>query len=75
MRFVYLVIFLVVVGAVVVFAVQNYEDVTIKFLDRSLSCPMAWLVGAVYLLGMISGWTVVGILKRSLLRATEPSRR
>jgi hypothetical protein len=41
------VIFLVVVGAVAVFAVWNHEDVTIKYLDRSLSCSMALLVGAV----------------------------
>jgi lipopolysaccharide assembly protein A len=67
------VIFLAVVRAVAVFAVQNREDVTIKYLDRSLSCPMAVLVGAVYLLGMISGWTVVGILKRSLQCVTERS--
>ena len=30
------------------------------------------LVAAAYLLGMFSGWTVVGMLRRSVYRATEP---
>jgi hypothetical protein len=32
---------------------------------------MAVLIGVVYFLGMVSGWTVVGFLKRTLQRVTE----
>jgi hypothetical protein len=45
--------------------------VTLKYLDRSVSCPMSLLIAVVYLLGMVSGWTVVGFLKRSIQRVTE----
>jgi uncharacterized membrane protein YciS (DUF1049 family) len=70
-RFLCFLILLIVVAAVVVFAVQNNEGVTIQYLDRSVSCPMSLLIAVVYLLGMVSGWTVVGFLKRSFRRVTE----
>jgi uncharacterized membrane protein YciS (DUF1049 family) len=71
MRFVYLFILLIVLAAVVIFAVQNNEAVTLHYLDRSVTSSLALLIAAVYLLGMVSGWTVVGILRRSLRRVTE----
>lgn len=74
MRVICLVILLVVVAAVAVFAVQNSEDVTLQYLDRSASCPMSLLIAVVYLLGMVSGWTVVGLLRRSFRRVTERTK-
>jgi putative membrane protein len=71
MRFVYSLILLLALAAVVVFAVQNNETVTLQFLDRSITCAMPLLVGVVYLVGMVSGWTVIGLLRHSLRRATE----
>jgi uncharacterized membrane protein YciS (DUF1049 family) len=71
MRVICLLILLIVVAAIVVFAVQNNEFVTLQYLDRSVSTTLPLLIAAVYLLGMVSGWTVVGILKRSLRRVTE----
>jgi lipopolysaccharide assembly protein A len=74
MRFVYVLLLIALVGAATVFAVQNQEPITIKYLDRSVSCSLAVLVGSVYLVGMVSGWTVVGIIQRSLKRVTERQR-
>ncbi|HMF13266.1 MAG TPA: LapA family protein [Gemmataceae bacterium] len=71
MRFVYLLILLVVLAAVVVFAVQNNEAVTLRYLDRSLSSTLPVLVAVVYVLGMLTGWTFVGFLRRSVRRVTE----
>jgi len=71
MRIVYLLILVLVLAAVVLFAVQNDERVTLKYLDRSVSISLSVLIAVVYLLGMLSGWTVVGFLKRSLQRVTE----
>ena len=71
MRFVYLLILLVVLAAIVVFAVQNNEAVTLRYLDRSLSSTLPVLVAVVYVLGMLTGWTVVGFLRRSVRRVTE----
>ncbi len=71
MRFLYLLIPLLALVAVVVFAVQNNETVTLQCLDRSITCALSVLVATVYLLGMVSGWTVMGLLSHSLRRATE----
>jgi uncharacterized integral membrane protein len=71
MRAFYLLVLMVVVTALAVFAWQNQEAATLHYLDRTVTLPLAALIGAVYLLGMLSGWTVVGILRRSLERATE----
>lgn len=71
MRLICFLILLIGVAALVVFAVQNNEDVTLKYLDRSVSCTMSLLIAVVYLLGMVSGWTIVGFLKRSFRRVAE----
>jgi uncharacterized membrane protein YciS (DUF1049 family) len=71
MRTFYLLILLVIVAAIGVFAYQNNEYVTIYYLDRSGTSRMSILLGAVYLLGMLSGWTVIGFIRRTYTRATE----
>lgn len=71
MRLLYFLLLLIVAAAVAVFAVQNNEIVTLRYLDRSATTSLALLIAVVYLLGMVSGWTVVGFLKHSLKRVTE----
>jgi len=71
MRLVYLLILLLVLAAVIIFAVQNHETVTLQYLNQSVSCSLPVLIVVVYVLGMVSGWTVVGFLKRSVQRVTE----
>jgi hypothetical protein len=73
LSFLFLVVFLIIVGG---FAFQNRNhnvDVTVWDTTRTVSMPI--LVGATFLLGMLGGWTVVGMLKRSWQRVTEPDRR
>jgi hypothetical protein len=36
-----------------------------------VSCPMALFIAIVYVLGMVSGWSVFGFLKRSIQRVAE----
>lgn len=74
MRVFYLLVLLAIVVALGIFAWQNDHTVTLHYLDRSLSSPLSLLIGVVYLLGMLSGWTVVGFLKRSVQRVTEGPR-
>ena len=71
MRHVYLILLLIIVAAVILFALQNNERVTLRYFDSSATISLPLLIGVVYLLGMVSGWTVVGFLKRSLQRVTE----
>jgi len=71
MRYIYFIILVLLLAAVVVFAVQNHEVVTVRFLNNSVSSSMPLLIGAVYLLGMLSGWTVVGFLRHSLRKVAK----
>jgi hypothetical protein len=65
---VFLTLFVVLVGA---FALFNHQEVTLRFFDWSLTTNLAALTGVTYFLGMFSGWTVVGMLRRSLHRVTD----
>ena len=74
MRVIYLLTLLVLLGAIGVFALQNRETIVLQYLDRNVSCPLALLIVIVYLLGMVTGWTVVGFMRHSLRRVSEPAR-
>jgi uncharacterized membrane protein YciS (DUF1049 family) len=75
-RFFSLLILVVIIGAVAVFAAQNYNEmVTVNYLDRSLTLSFPVLAGAVFVLGMFTGWSIVGLLKRSWHRVIEEPRR
>jgi lipopolysaccharide assembly protein A len=49
---------------VVVFSLQNRESVSLAFLVWSLSVPKVFLILGTYVLGMLSGWGLVALLKR-----------
>jgi uncharacterized integral membrane protein len=71
MRALYISVLVVIVAALAIFAYQNDENITLYYFRRSISLPMSLLVLAVYVLGMLSGWTVVGFLRRSWRHAME----
>ncbi len=75
MRVLHFLILLFLVGVIAVFAVQNQAWITLRFLDRSVSSPGSLLIVLVYLLGMVSGWTVVGIGRRALQHVVTRSSR
>jgi lipopolysaccharide assembly protein A len=52
--------------AVLVFAIQNREAVSVSFLAWSLSIPKVFLILGTYVLGMLSGWGAVELVKRVL---------
>ena len=71
MRWVYLVLLLVIVTMIVVFVAQNHENETVTFFNRRMTAPLSFFIVAVYFLGMWSGGTVVGFVKRAYKHATE----
>jgi lipopolysaccharide assembly protein A len=75
MRIVYGFILLVLLAAVTLFVLQNREDVTLSYLDRKLTTSLAILIAATYGLGMITGWTVLGFLRRSIHRVSQSPPR
>ena len=52
--------------AVLSFAVENMQLVTMSFLGSSAQVPLALLVASIYLLGMITGSSLVALLRRSI---------
>ncbi len=66
MRWVHLTIIVLFAAAIVVFAVQNFEIVTVSFLGFSARVPLALLVAIVYVLGMATGGSLFALLRRSL---------
>jgi len=74
MRVIQAVIFLVFLAAVGVFAVQNTDFIKVRFWTWTLSGPVALLTIAAYVVGMLSGWTVVAFVRRSLRRVGERPR-
>jgi len=71
MRLFYFILLLLFAGALAAFAVQNRDAVAIKFMEWNDSYPLPALLAAAYVLGMLSGWTVVGMVRRSLRRVTD----
>jgi len=65
MRSVYLAVIVAFVAATLIFAVQNFEIVTMSFLGFSARVPLALLVAAVYALGMVTGGSLLALLRRS----------
>jgi putative membrane protein len=74
MRFIQAVSFLVFLVTIGIFAVQNRDVITVNFLAWDLSQPVAIVTVAVYVLGMLSGWTVLAIARGTFRRATAPPR-
>jgi lipopolysaccharide assembly protein A len=69
-RWVYLIVIIVFVAAIVMFAIQNLELVTMSFLGFSVRSPLAVLAVIVYVLGAITGGSLFALLRKSV-RATR----
>ena len=75
MRWIYLILLLIIVVIFVVFIVENYETTTVKLFGQGLTAPLSWFFIAVYFLGMWSGGTVVGFVRRAYRQAAELNAR
>ena len=64
MRWIYL-------AVIIIFALQNFEIVTMSFLGFAARAPLALLVAIGYLLGAATGGSLFALLRRSY----EGSRR
>jgi hypothetical protein len=71
MRLFYFFFLLAFAGAAALLAYENQQEVTLTVFNQAFSSRIPVLVGLSYLAGMLSGWTVVGMLRRSLNRVTQ----
>lgn len=66
MRWLYLTLIVVFVLAMIIFAVQNLDQVTMSFLGFRLRAPLALLSAIVYLVGAVTGGSLYALLRRSV---------
>ena len=62
---IYLLIIIVFALATLIFAVQNLAVVTVSFLTMNLAAPLALLVLVIYVLGAVTGSSLLALLRQS----------
>jgi putative membrane protein len=65
MRWVNMAVIAIFVVATLIFAVQNFQSVTVSFLNFRISAPHALLIAIIYLLGMVTGGGVWALMRRA----------
>jgi uncharacterized integral membrane protein len=65
MRWIYLGIIILFAAATVIFALQNFEIVTMSLLGFDARVPLALVVSIAYLLGAATGGSLLALLRRS----------
>jgi uncharacterized integral membrane protein len=63
-RWLYLTIVCLLSAATLIFAVENLEIVSVDFLWFSMRLPLAVLVVAIYLVGMVTGSNLWALIRR-----------
>ena len=70
MRVLCLLILVAAVGALAVFAVENQQEITVTFWQWHWATNVAVLAAVAFLAGMVGGWSILGLLRRSFNRVT-----
>jgi 4-hydroxybenzoate polyprenyltransferase len=72
MRFLSFLFLMLFAGAVAAFAYYNQQEWTLQIpIWKSITAPGAVVIGVAYVLGMLSGWSVWGMLRRSLRNVSD----
>ena len=66
MRWFHMAVICVFAAAVIIFAVQNLQIVTISFLGFSAEVRLAILAAGIYLLGTVTGGSLLALLRQSI---------
>lgn len=70
-RYLYIALIVILAGIVVLFKIQNLESVTVSLFSMSISLPVSVLVLLIYVLGMLTGGFVLGLLRSLAHGATR----
>jgi putative membrane protein len=73
MRWIHLTIVVLFVAAMIVLVIQNREAVTVTFLASSIRAPLALVAAGIYVLGAITGSSLLALLRRSI-EGARPAR-
>lgn len=69
MRWFHLAVIVLLVAITLVFAIQNFRIVTVSFLRISAHTPLAFVIAVIYLLGAVTGGSLLALLRRSIVGA------
>ena len=73
MRWFHLSVIVLFAAAVIVFAAQNFQFVTMSFLGLSAETRLAFLIVIIYALGTATGSSLLAFLRRSVEAARRPT--
>jgi putative membrane protein len=71
MRYLYIGLIVVFTALVLLFKFQNLETATISFFSASITLPLSVLVFAIYVLGMLTGGSLLELLRTWSGRARQ----
>lgn len=71
MRFLQGVLLLAILGVVVAFGLQTNELMTVELFGWASKAPISVIVAVAYALGMLTGWTVLAFVRKSIRVVTE----
>jgi lipopolysaccharide assembly protein A len=74
MRYVYITLIVVFTGLVAIFMLQNLEMVMVSFFSLRIALPAYLLAFAFYVLGMLTGGSLLEVLRTWIHRASQPRR-
>jgi putative membrane protein len=66
MRWFHLAVIILFAALTALFAMQNFQVVTVSFLRINAQIPLAFLVAIIYLLGAVTGSSLFALLRRAL---------
>ena len=66
MRWINVTVVTILVAAIVIFAVQNFQITAVSFLNFRISAPLAVLMVLIYLLGMVTGGSAWALCRWAL---------
>jgi lipopolysaccharide assembly protein A len=74
MRWLYLLFLVAFVAFIGVFVYQNQQPMTLDFGQWTFEANVALVTIVAYVLGMLSGWSLIGLVRRSLARIAAPTQ-
>jgi len=66
MRYVTGILGVVLFLIVAIFSIQNRDSVDVSFLVWSMRLPKVFMILGIYVLGMLSGWGLMVVIKQAL---------
>lgn len=72
MRYVYIALIVVLAAVVVLFKVQNFDTATVTLFSMSVTMPVSVLVFGVYAMGMVTGGSLLALVRRAVRGAKAP---